>query len=545
MKHILVICNLFFVQQLIAQPTVGLKTYDASISYEGMTLFDPLADPGTYLIDNCGKLVHSWQSAYKPRLSSYLLENGNLLRTCKGGAENPAFNQANPVGRVELLDWNSTVLWSYVFSNDTLLQHHDIEPMPNGNILILAWDMMNNQQALDAGRNPALLPDNMLWPDEIIEIEMVGTDQINEVWRWRFQDHLIQDFDSNKDNFGVVADHPELVDINVVNNNGAADWIHGNSIAYNADRDEIVISSRKLSEIYIIDHSTTTEEAAAHLGGNKGKGGDFLYRWGNPEVYDHGSSSDRKLYGQHDAHWIPDGYPDEGKIIMFNNGRDRTPFEYSTVDIIQPPMIGADYEYTGSAYGPDVESWSYQNVGADTLFASFISGAHQLPNGNVLFCDGPAGTLYEVDASGSIGWEYVVPVNSNGPITQGNSPTGTNTFRARRYALDYPGLIGDLTPGEPIEINPGQNSCEPEYVNILSPADNEFELYPNPSTGVFYFEGEPNVNSVEVFNTFGSLILKVDNNLSKLDLAHLPTGVYHLVINSKNGLFTKNVVVGR
>ncbi|MFT5802699.1 MAG: hypothetical protein ACI956_002520 [Nonlabens sp.] len=35
--------------------------------------------------------------------------------------------------------------------------------------------------------------------------------------------------------------------------------------------DQIALSVRKMSEVIIIDHSTTTAEAASHNGGNSGK----------------------------------------------------------------------------------------------------------------------------------------------------------------------------------------------------------------------------------------------------------------------------------
>ena len=80
-----------------------------------------------------------------------------------------------------------------------------------------------------------------------------------------------------------------------------------------------------MNEIYIIDHSTSTAEAATSSGGIYNKGGDFLYRWGNPQAYRQGDQNDQKLFGQHYPHWIPDGLADAGKLILFNNGFSRTP----------------------------------------------------------------------------------------------------------------------------------------------------------------------------------------------------------------------------
>ena len=60
--------------------------------------------------------------------------------------------------------------------------------------------------------------------------------------------------------------------------------MHCNGLDYNSALDQIALSCRGMNEVYIIDHSTTTEEAVGHTGGNAGKGGDILYRWGNPSV---------------------------------------------------------------------------------------------------------------------------------------------------------------------------------------------------------------------------------------------------------------------
>ena len=63
-----------------------------------------------------------------------------------------------------------------------------------------------------------------------------------------------------------------------------ADWMHSNAVAYNAELDQVLLNVLEFNEFWIIDHSTTTAEAAGHTGGKHGKGGDLLYRWGNPRA---------------------------------------------------------------------------------------------------------------------------------------------------------------------------------------------------------------------------------------------------------------------
>ena len=137
--------------------TVGLFKYDNS-SFDGYTLFSP--NENTYLIDNCGKIIHSWQSSYKPGSSVYLLEDGSLLRTCR--IPNSIFSGGGSGGRIEKRDWDNNLIWSYDFSNTSYHQHHDIEPMPNGNILVLCWEYKSLIDAILSGRDPSALADNEL-----------------------------------------------------------------------------------------------------------------------------------------------------------------------------------------------------------------------------------------------------------------------------------------------------------------------------------------------------------------------------------------------
>jgi len=417
-----------------AQQTVGLFL-NGEEAFDGYTLWAPLNHEITYLINNEGRLVHTWPSTLDPGFTPYLIDNGDIVRGAAGGG-------------VQRIAWDGSLLWVYFYVSGDYRAHHDLEPLPNGNVLMIAWEYLTATDAIAAGRNPANV-ENELWPLHIVEVEPVGVTGGNIVWEWHVWDHLIQDFDPTKANFGVVSDHPELVDVNL-NPGATTDWIHANGIDYNPLLDQIVISGHFVGEIWVIDHSTSTAEAAGHSGGNSGKGGDLLYRWGNPANYDRGAVGDRRLFGQHDARWVEAGFPGEGNLTVFNNGGGRPGGSYSTVDELTPPVDG-NGNYTldaGSAFGPTDLTWSY--VSDPPFFAGIMCGAHRLPNGNTLYVYASEGEFVEVTPDSEVVWRYVNPVGPLGPVQQGDF--GGNVFRIHRYAPDHPGFDGkSLIPGAPLE----------------------------------------------------------------------------------------------
>ncbi|MEM7168347.1 MAG: aryl-sulfate sulfotransferase [Planctomycetota bacterium] len=434
-------------------PTVGWLEGDSSAA-PGYTLFTPMGHTETYLIDNFGRVVHTWSSAYRPGNSVYLREDGMLVRTAKPNGPPPSIAAGGWGGKFQVLDWNSNVQWEYTYSSATVQHHHDIALLPNGNVLVLAWELKSQADAIASGRNPATAPSGGVWPEHVVEVMQTGPTTGAIVWEWHLWDHVIQDIDPLQNNFGVVADHPELIDINQGNN--GSDWIHANSIDYNPILDQIMISARGMDEIWIIDHSTTTAEAASHSGGNSGMGGDILYRWGNPQNYGRGTAADQKLFGQHCAEWILPGRPGAGNILIFNNGVNRPGGNATSIDEIAPPVdsFGNYSIATGTAFEPTALTWTYMDPNPTDFYASFISGTRRLPNGNTIICNGPQGEFFEVTTAGSVAWRYRVPVNSAGVGTQGNG-FSVSVFRTNRYAPSYPGLAGQtLTPGAPIELYP-------------------------------------------------------------------------------------------
>jgi hypothetical protein len=541
---VVILLSLVFSSALYAQDqTVGLFKNEAG-AFEGYTLFAPIRYKTTYLIDMNGLLVNKWESNYQPGQSVYLLENGNILRTVT--VNNQTFKAGGAGGGVQEIDWDGNIVWEYHYSSNTYLHHHDVEMLPNGNVLMIAWELKSRSECIGAGRNPSMLIDNELWPDHIIEVEPDGATGGNIVWEWHMWDHLVQDYDSQKENYGVVKDHPELIDINFVMNPNmtSADWNHTNAIDYNEKFDQIVISLHNMSEIYVIDHSTTTQEAAGHAGGNSGKGSDILYRWGNPRVYDMGTASDQKYFLQHNSQWIDSGYPGAGNLLVFNNGKGRPEGDYSTIDEIVPP-VDNDGNYTlvsGSPYGPVEQKWIYTADNPTDFYGKNISGAERLPNGNTLICNGPYGQFFEVTPDDDIVWEYVNPVTNTGPLSQGDPiPTGpdggqTNqVFRCSRYAPDYPGLAGhDLTPGDPIEKDP--------WVSIkqgkVSEKSNTLQIFTHPGKSVveIHFVNSGNKVQVSICSITGKQIenCSVYNNKFLWNIKSVPNGIYAVSIQSED-----------
>lgn len=528
MKVLLGVCFIFLFNSVHAQvPTVGLS-YHNGMAEDGYTLFAPEQGLTVYLIDNCGAVVNEWLCSGPPGLSCYLLENGNLLFS---GIDN-----------IEMRSWDNTLLWNYSMTINGIAHHHDIEPLPNGNVLVIVKDGKTIAELVAAGRDPNLIDvDSKM--DRIVEIEPNGLLGGTIVWEWRFWDHLVQDFDNTKPNFDVVTDHPELININF-DQNFPNDLTHVNSIDYNDSLDQILISSRNYSEIYIIDHSTTTLEAESHLGGNAGQGGDFLWRWGNTPAYGFGTSVDQQLFGQHDARWVEDGYLNDGKISVFNNGGDGTG-SFSSVHLLQPQMTGFNYNFISNTFAPtDYDfTWNGDAV-SPTIYSTKKCGAVSLPLGGFMICESATGQIIEINEDKDSVWMYRSPVTELGIAFQFSDLNGFNNqmFRATKYPFNFPGFIGnDLTPTGPLEnANTLTESC---ILGIQEDAEvSNFQIVNPVMDGQIEFIKAIQVKNVQLLNLKGEIICEWNGVFGQiLTLPDLSKGVY--IVRIPEAHFQERIII--
>ena len=418
----LLLIGTVFAVQAQTDDLIGGVQLDSGSSAEGYILFSPTGLTGTYLIDKQGQVINAWDSEFSPSSAMYLLDNGHLLRAGRSGRGD------NAVRVLEEFDWEGNRVWEYVFDAPNLIQHHDIQPMPDGNILVLAWEHIPIDDAINLGFDVDSLDSIPIIDTEepLDEIRLDSIFEINRqtdgvVWEWHTRDHLIQDTSPDYPNYGSIKDFPGRVNLNYHDVPDASDVTHMNSIAYNADSDLIIVSVRSFSEIWIIDHSLTTEEAS-------GDAGDLLYRWGNPEAYGQGTSDDRILYFQHDARWLDDTQADS-HLTVFNNGSRTYEIEQSHVIEFKLPN---DW-MTENSFNPVEIVWQ---SGGD-FFANNMSGGQHLPNSNTLMTLAPNGRFVEITSDNHVVWDYINPI-----YRKTEDGSSNRVFRATFYPADFVGFEG-------------------------------------------------------------------------------------------------------
>ncbi|MBK7763120.1 MAG: aryl-sulfate sulfotransferase [Bacteroidetes bacterium] len=535
--------------------------------FNGYTLYSAMNGSTATLMDTFQNTFKTWTSLpAQTGYSSYLEPGGILTRSAK--ATGVSFTGGPICGKVQKHDYAGNLIWDYTYSTTNYCTHHDICPMPNGNVLVIAYERKTATEVTAVGGNSAI----EMWPDKIVEIQPTGATTGNVVWEWHAWDHLMQSVDAAKPNYVPAAqmiDHPESLNINYKQ---AKDWMHMNGVDYNPILDQVAFSSHNLNEWYIIDHSTTTAEAATHLGGNSGRGGDILYRWGNPVAY--GGTGTAILNVTHDAHWIPEGVPNAGRLVGFNNkGVSSTA---SSVDQVITPVSGYTYTKTaGQAFGPT----TYTSRHAVNGYSSNMGSSEQLPNGNMLVCVATSGKIYEVDAAGTQLWTKTISGSSlpqahiydscyifNTPpaiptITSNSTVLTSSTATTYQWYLDGVLIVGansqTYTPtagGIYVVRITDANGCVYRYsagtkFTYIAAGLHEkdlsarIEVYPNPTNGKLNImdNGQLGKNfTVSVYDMYGRLLMNFSNQ-NQLDVSSLANGMYTLLIHAENGMATKKI----
>ena len=532
----------FCVNDIICQPTIGTLFLDEEyVDSDAYTLFYPNHQTQVYLIDNCGGLIHRWQLPENsfPGSKAVLDSLGNIYVAMSNPdfVDGPSFGAGGSGGVMEKYDWDGNLQWRHTIADSLKRQHHDFEVMPNGNILALAWRRHSLEELVANGFDTLSHFQRTLWSDALIEFNP-GDGEV--VWQWNAWDHLIQDFDSTALNFGVISESLGRIDINYVDFTfDRPDWLHSNSVAYSEERDQVVISVRNFHELWVIDHSTTTAEAATNSGGKSGRGGDIMYRWGNPDAYQD-SLSPKILNYQHDASWYKDQESGETKLLVYNNWYAPNT---SLGQLISPVFDTVTQAYqinpVTNSYLPDTYSQSFTHPDTIKGFSTAGSSIQILDNGNILMCAARQGRIFEVTQDGELAWEYLIPFRNGFALPQGSELVLSDNFNfeARKFPKSYVPKSA-VVPEVLVTIEFGE---EPSYCEVVSDVEeessfNNFSISPNPILDqVLHLEIADHYLSSDykITDINGEFILSGSINETKsIHLDNLISGVYVIYIEN-------------
>ena len=580
---------ILFGQECFMVPT-ETRYWDSTLTYKGYTLFGTRGT--SYLIDFEGHVIHTWNIGTSPRFT----EGGTLLDAVGGNPSNS--------NTWKELDWNGNVVWQYTESRTNYHAHHDFTKIYNSKLgdstfIYIANKDLTSQQCLDAGCDVANNYSGAQM-DAIVEVDMQG----NIIWEWCFFDHVVQDLYPTKPTYGVIANTPGRINLNLRGNPVRGDWLHCNSLDYNQDKDLIVINSVH-GEFYVIDHGNTfipnNHDSSLTLAASSA--GDFLYRFGDPAKYDQGdppsvednwekaTSGNKQIGGAHDIQWIKSGLPGAGNFMVFNNAEnlfELTPQSYvveinpyltssgtTSTTFVNPPSAG--YSIVNSPNSNLMKEkknvsnqivWTFFSKNNVDFYSTIGGSAQRLPNGNTLVCAMNDGHFFEVHPSDTtIVWEYINPMTRDGikKVKIDNYPTYNGVFRAYRYPATHPALLGhDLTPentmtgATPNYYKPADLYSIRENKNDIQQSDKLKQNFPNPfqdNTTIEFEITELQNISIVIYDFSGKLIKSLVNktypkgsysvtwNGTDENGKYVASGMYFSILKADNQQISKKMIL--
>ena len=81
-------------------------------------------------------------------------------------------------------------------------------------------------------------------------------------------------------------------------------------------------------------------------------------------------------------------------------------------------------------------------------------------------------------------------------------------------------------------------------INNSSAEQFNFNIYPNPSDGVFMIESDAPIFIIKVYNQLGMLVYRglTENGKHNIDLSNQANGIYFVEVQNKNSLKTQKLI---
>jgi arylsulfate sulfotransferase len=387
-------------------PTISVSNPSGLPPQSGIEMIDFLYD--AVAIDLSGNVIWNYKSPNGTGSDAIqpikLLPNGHLLLVIGPSSSYPVTTSPDPgtinvireidlagdtIRELSLSTLNSR-LAAAGFNLTALAMHHDVEPLPNGHLLII---VNSTQQFTDLTGYPGT---TTVLGDQIVDLDP----NWNPVWVWNSFDHL----DVNR--------HPM----------NFPDWTHTNAVLYSPDDGNIIISMRHQNWILKINYEDGNGDGSVlwHLG----EGGDFTLQGGtDPTDW---------FWAQHKPNFVGTSTAGVFSLAVFDDGNDRE-FPQGPPASCETTFSSTCYS-TGEVFQLDEATKTATLISRDVpnLFSFFGGNAEVLANGDLEYdacAASPGATVLEVmqpESSRQVIWQMVAQ--------------GAYAYRAFRLPSLYPGV---------------------------------------------------------------------------------------------------------
>lgn len=374
--------------QVIPQYSVNIYHPGETSGYyfiHGLKQNTPAENFTSMILDKYGRIIYF--KKYPRAQNDFKLQpNGEITQSAPLGS--------NAAARYLVLDSMFSVIDSVKCPGEIFTDLHDIQKLPNGNYLILAFENiimdLSSYNYFNGNGSPGSTNATVV---SVIIQEL--DENNNAVFTWKASEHF---------NFGDVDQRwlfsPTLVD-----------WTHSNAIERDSDGN-ILLSSRHFYEITKINRQT----------------GAIMWRLGGKRnQFTFSNDPYSGFWGQHDIRRISNG-----NITLFDNGYNLNPIH---------PARAIEYQLNESNLTANLV-WSYTY--GNNIYSRFTGGAQKLANGNTVIdwgkLSGGNSTFSVVKPNGNIIME----------VSSSDSMTSYRTFNYPQlpFTLQRPPLNCSVSAGK-------------------------------------------------------------------------------------------------
>ncbi|HMK12668.1 MAG TPA: aryl-sulfate sulfotransferase, partial [Acidimicrobiales bacterium] len=316
-------------------------------------------------VDADGQVVW-YHQAPEPIGDARMLDNGDILYEYNDMGAREIDVLGNVVhewaGRLELGrlatdQYGRTIAGPNAIPVDVDSMHHEIHPMPDGNLITLSTEL----KQVSGFSHPMCgeTPDKFTGTYQLISDIVVefAPDTGKVVHEWHLADYFLPQTNPADSNICPFAPAFAVPVFMYTSFGDVKDWTHANAVVFDEKRNALLVSSRHLNAVLAIRYADDANGKSGDLIWRLGPGGDLTL-----------TGSGELQYHQHAVE-----VQDDGSLLMYDNGNDRPGTDINSPDVSQHPYSRAVQFSLDDGLKTVTQKWEFRStIDGRQLFTFFV-----------------------------------------------------------------------------------------------------------------------------------------------------------------------------